>query len=80
MLLLDAHGDRVPGVTFWLDDACDDLNPERRANARLVAAAPELLAALRDILSGQLTGAVDTNAERFQRARAAVAAAEGRDA
>lgn len=35
----------------WQDDACHDNNPEQIANARLIAAAPELLEALEDLAS-----------------------------
>ena len=47
------------------------------ANARLVAASPELLAALKAIMNGQLCGDVDLDAPRFEAARAAIAKAEG---
>lgn len=56
-----------------------DMTGEREANARLIAAAPELLAALQSIMSGQLCGNVDTDAQRFQAARAAIAKATGAD-
>src|SRR5687768_9294954 len=49
--------------------------PEILANARLIAAAPELAESLREILTGQLHGNIDTEAPRFQKARAALAKA-----
>lgn len=45
------------------------------ANAKLIAAAPEMLAALRDIMDGQIGGAVDYDADRFVAARKALAKA-----
>lgn len=45
----------------------------------LIASAPKLAAALRDILNGQIGGNVDHDAERFRNARAALAVAEGGD-
>ena len=47
--------------------------------SRLIAAAPELLEALKAVMSGQLCGKPDLDAPRFQAARAAIAKAEGRD-
>ena len=58
------------------------------ANARLIAAAPELLSACRDILSrfqdllgpeGQRNGEIEGDAEAIKSARAAIAKAEGTD-
>jgi hypothetical protein len=49
-----------------------------KANARLIAAAPDLLAALKAVMDGQIGGSPDLNAERFQKARAVIAKAEGR--
>lgn len=46
------------------------------ANARLIAAAPELLEALKAILDGQLHGSVDLYAARFEAGRAAIRKAE----
>ena len=50
-------------------------NPE--ADARLMAAAPDLLDALTAIMSNQLSGNVDLDAERFRMARAAISKAKG---
>ncbi len=47
------------------------------ANARLISAAPDLYAALVAVMGGQIGGNVDTDAERFRLARAAIAKAEG---
>lgn len=33
MILTGANGESVNGIQIWLDDACNDLNPLRRANA-----------------------------------------------
>lgn len=50
---------------------------EHEANARLIAAAPDLLAALQAVMAGQIGGNVDHDAERFRAARAAIAKAIG---
>ncbi len=47
-----------------------------RANAALLAAAPELLAALEAVMGGQLGGSIDLDAERFLNARMAIAKAK----
>lgn len=52
---------------------------QRQANARLIAAAPDLLKALRAVMGGQIGGQPDMDAERFRLARAAIAKAEGRE-
>lgn len=52
---------------------CDGAIRRQEADARLIAAAPDLLNALRDMLDG--TG--DITAERVGRARAAIAKATG---
>lgn len=41
------------------DDACFDLNPEQKANAKLIAAAPELLKACEDIIIAFESGCVE---------------------
>ena len=49
-----------------------------RANARLIAAAPDMLAALRDLLAGmEQHGAEKWMPHRMERARAAIAKAGG---
>lgn len=56
------------------DPHADKLDPdEREANARLIAAAPELLACLLDVLDAD----GDIYAMDFDRYRAAIAKAEG---
>ena len=62
---------------FFISD-CDGLgDPERKsmseANARLIAAAPDLLTALQDMLDGE----GDMTAERVKKARAAITKATG---
>ena len=58
-------------------DVCDQ--PAAEANARLIAAAPELLAALKDVLRIAQAASVGVpgNSPRLDRARAAIAKAEG---
>jgi hypothetical protein len=68
----------VPGIG---KDPAND--PEADANARLIAAAPELLGALDDLAWIVEAGRVEPVAraevdERLERARAAIAKAEGR--
>lgn len=61
--------------TVWIDDApCHDFNAEQDANARLIASAPELLAALR-LFSGD--NSTHTEVERIAAARAVIAKATG---
>jgi hypothetical protein len=54
------------------------LHDEFAANARLIAAAPDLLAALRDVLDGLDTYWAANNHETVAAAEAAIAKAEGR--
>ena len=65
---------RIAAVLFH-----DDTDGETRANARLIAAAPELLAALKDVLRIAQAASVGVpgNSPRLDRARAAIAKAEG---
>ena len=58
-----------------LDGGCND-DTEIYANARLIAAAPELLAALTELLADRYL-ADPINADRMKNARAAVAKAKG---
>ena len=63
-------------------DVCHVGNgPRREANARLIAAAPELLAALKDVVGwvpGSSAFFTDGSSAAVERARAAIAKAEGR--
>lgn len=69
----DAQGEHIAHVCD-LDDAI----PEATANARLMAAAPDLLAALRDLLDEADLGEVDEyTAPKIEAARAAIARATG---
>ena len=59
---------------------------EEHANARLIAAAPDLLAALKNFMAGVSTGAVYVQSEEderlvnaFAQIRAAIAKAEGKE-
>jgi hypothetical protein len=47
----DAQGELIAQVCAFDDGVGNDYIPETTANARLIAAAPDLLAALRDLLS-----------------------------
>lgn len=60
-----------------------DMELEGKANARLIAAAPDLLAALRDVIGWIPGGAsemwhTDAPSKAVERARAAIAKAEGK--
>ena len=69
----DAQGEHIAHVCD-LDDAI----PEATANARLMAAAPDLLAALRDLLDEADLNEVDEyTAPKVEAARAAIARATG---
>lgn len=53
--------------------------PDRKANARLIAAAPDLLEALRDLCDHQFYGEIsDSEIVLWDAARAAIAKAEGK--
>ena len=82
-----------PGTSFLVRDAekrlvCEmswhsssreffPLRGESEANARLIAAAPELLAALQNLVGGWPAGEGMALGERIKQARAAIAAATG---
>jgi hypothetical protein len=67
-------GDYFDGFVRPLPNGrCEDVDIERRANAALVAAAPEMLEALK-----QLVDVVGGSFNAVQQARAAIAKAEGR--
>lgn len=64
----------------------DTATEQGRANARLIAAAPDLLEALTELVtrreraSAKVGGSPDGSDNRYARARAAIAKAEGRSA
>ena len=81
--LVAPDGQRVVGVKLWEDDADAPgvgLNILPRANARLVAAAPELLEALEAALlrCEDCGTSGDAHCPACESARAAIAKAEGR--
>jgi len=68
----------IPNVKFWIDAngipvADVKLNGQPEANARLMASSPELLAALKAVVS-----VADRATVEFDMARAAIAKAEGK--
>jgi len=63
---------------LWDEDG-EDREAERLANARLIAAAPELLEALEELLVDKYL-ADPINADRMEKARASVAKVKGGDA
>jgi hypothetical protein len=70
------HAGKGSICCVWIDDApLHDYNAEQRANARLIAAAPELLEALKRLMSETTT--MQDALEAAQQARAAIAKAEG---
>lgn len=74
----DADGERFLGTvaeipTWSFDGVTDAKREEHIANARLIAAAPDLLTALQNLMA-----VTDEMHPRWQEARAAIAAAEGR--
>ena len=75
------HGDNPPlvwGIASGINSAHPDYMPraEQIANARLIAAAPELLAALEALCEDKYL-ADPINADRMRAARAAIAKASG---
>ena len=75
------HGDNPPlvwGIASGINSAHPDYLPraEQIANARLIAAAPELLAALEELCADKYL-ADPINADRMRNARAAIAKATG---
>ena len=76
----DAHGDVIAGVNECDRDDDAQARAEERANARLIAAAPELLAALRGIMSTDDLSRNDWPSDTMAIltiARAAIAKVEG---
>lgn len=69
---------REDGAVVGIEGIC--CGPRDEANARLIAAAPELLAACAGLLDALRTSGVSNGAIRFaeDQARAAIAKAEGR--
>lgn len=81
--LVESDGERVAWIDFWKGKTPRDPNHkprlEQEANARLIAAAPELLEALQELLDparGMVT-ITPCKAAAFERARAAIAKAKG---
>lgn len=66
--------DGVEDGRDWIADLRCAVN--EKANSALIASAPDLLAALRDVIDGELFG--DEYIKWIHKARAAVARAEGR--
>lgn len=54
-----------------------DIDPEAQANARLIAAAPELLAALKSLIENVETGSYESTGQCIADCRAVIAKAEG---
>lgn len=74
------QGDEVPMTSWGGTNVPLGWGPTR-ANARLIAAAPELLAALKDVVGwvpGSSAFFTDGSSAAVERARAAIAKAEGR--
>lgn len=74
----DAQGEHIAHVCDLDDGVANDYLYEAIANAQLMAAAPDLLAALRDLLDEADLGEVDEyTAPKIEAARAAIARATG---
>jgi len=78
----DAQGELIAQVCAFDDGVGNDYIPETTANARLIAAAPDLLAALLDLLSRAELDQSAThdgleNCNALARCRAAIAKATG---
>ena len=79
-----AHSDKCvvrgeDSVIDWVATVQVSNMPAWRANAHLIAAAPELLEALRGIVDSFETCPENLHSELFTAARAAIAKAEGRE-
>jgi hypothetical protein len=70
----DAQGEIIAQIPDWEDGLA-----ETTANARLMAAAPDLLAALKGMIEYFVDGSIDdySDTETMQAARAAIAKATG---
>ena len=74
----DAQGHHIAHVCDIDDGVANDYTDQAIANARLMSAAPDLLAALRDLLDEADLGEVDEyTAPKIEAARAAIARATG---
>jgi len=75
----DAQGELIAQVCAFDDGVGNDYIPETTANARLMAAAPDLLAALQGMIEYFVDGSIDdySDTETMQAARAAIAKATG---
>lgn len=80
----DAQGELIAQVCAFDDGVGNDYIPETTANARLIAAAPDLLEALRDLLSRAQEALDQTathdglaNCDALARCRAVIAKATG---
>lgn len=74
----DAQGEHIAHVCDLDDGVANNYTDQAIANARLMAAAPDLLAALRDLLDEADLGEVDEyTAPKIEAARAAIARATG---
>ena len=73
MRIVTGDGARIAFLPMWQDDE----HQEARANARLIAAAPELLSALNAMLTHMGMDEDEWNRPTFNQARRAVAKATG---
>jgi hypothetical protein len=70
------YSEAVRAEEAWIADLRDAMSPdERRANARLITAAPDLLAALQDC--AEFLESIDRGEKIAKAARAAIAKATG---
>ena len=74
------HAGKGSICSVWIDDApLHDYNAEQRANARLIAAAPDLLEALKQTRDAFIGISIEVQADALRVARAAIAKAEGEE-
>lgn len=76
MAIIDDLGDPVAHVESWVDDG-DDKHEEAMANARLIAAAPDLLSACEMMLDQLKCDYLEPDGERWSYALEAIAKATG---
>ncbi len=77
-ILIKGSGRSIAKI--WLDDApVPDYNAQQKANAQLIAAAPELLEALKEILADaeMIESFIEGGENYFTKAKNAIAKAEG---